>query len=148
MQQMCSFIVLGGPKTSQFPFTGNRCALKHRQGWQNDLLRALRRDRHCIMRWTPLFPREGRPSIVLGQRRQDVLAEDYPAKWRSADPPPARSLRLWSTTLTLNFCGVREVTFPEWGAETWLGLLPTAAPRPVSSMGKCQALGVMLQWNR
>ncbi len=32
------------------------------------------------MRCTPLFPRGGRPSKVLGHRRQEVLTEDYPAK--------------------------------------------------------------------
>ncbi len=53
-----------------------------------------------LMRCTPLFPRGGRPSKVLAHRRQGVLAKDYPAKWWSADPPPARSLWTGSTTLT------------------------------------------------
>ncbi len=119
---------------------GDRCTLKHR-GWQgirNDLLRALRRDGHRIMRWTPLFPRGAGPQKSWARGVRTFL----PKIIQRNDGPPARSLRPGSTTLTLNFCGVREVTFPEWGAETRLGLLPTAAPRPVSSMGKCRALGL------
>ncbi len=40
---------------------GDHCALEHWQGWQTDLLRALRRDGHRVMRCTPLFPRGACP---------------------------------------------------------------------------------------
>ncbi len=52
-----------------------RCALKHR-GWQgkrNNLLRALRRDGHRILRHVPLFPRGACPPEVLSHKHPDYL---------------------------------------------------------------------------
>ncbi len=44
----------------------------HWQGWQTDLLRALRRDGHRVMRCTPLFPR-GLALTSPGPWHQDCL---------------------------------------------------------------------------
>ncbi len=96
----------------------DRCALEHWQGWQTDLLR---RGGHHVMRCATRLPRGGRPSKALGLK---TIQREL---W-STDPPSARSLRPGSATLTPNFWGVREVTFPELGAGTRLGLLMPSSP--------------------
>ncbi len=51
---------------------GDRCALEHWQGYQTDLLRALRRDGHHVMRCTPFSP-EGPALLSPGPWDQDCI---------------------------------------------------------------------------
>ena len=104
---------------------GDRCALEQRQGWQNDLLRALRRDGHRVMRCTPLFPRGSWPS--KRPRRQDVMMKAIQRKQQSVELLSTRSLRPGSATLTLASAEYKSDTPGTWGWNT-LGLLRPAAP--------------------
>ncbi len=45
-----------GRKKLREALSGDRCAQKHWQGWQTDLLRALRRDGHRVRRSSPEGP--------------------------------------------------------------------------------------------
>ncbi len=52
---------ISGQKRLREVLAGDRCALEHWHGQQTDLLRALRRDGHRVMRSIPLFPRGAGP---------------------------------------------------------------------------------------
>ncbi len=77
--QLC---YVSGRKRLREVLAGDRCALKHWQGWQADLLRALRRDGHRVMRCTPLFPRGACPhkswAMGSGLHQKPPIRNDGP----------------------------------------------------------------------
>ncbi len=67
-----------------------RCALNHR-GWQgkrNNLLRALRRDGHHMLRCVPLLPKGACPQMSWADSVRTFWPKPFYWKWWSSDPSP------------------------------------------------------------